>query len=180
MNTKNIFFGVIGAIILIILLTGGWLLSAYNGFLSTEEEVDRSWLILEDQYQRRADLIPNLVSTVKWYAAHEEEVLAEITVAKSQWGAAATQESKMEATGSMDSAISRLLLVAENYPNLKVDENFLAIQTQLKGTEERIVVERIYYNEQANSYNKQIQQMPTIVANIFGFDEKPYLEKHKL
>jgi len=107
MNPRNVLLGVIGAIVLIILLTGGWFLSTYNGFVAAEEGVDASWAQVESQYQRRADLIPNLVSTVKGYAAHEEEVLTEITAARSQWGAAATQQSKMEAAGSMDSAISK-------------------------------------------------------------------------
>ncbi|MBC2701407.1 MAG: LemA family protein [ANME-2 cluster archaeon] len=177
MNTRNVLFGVIGAIVLIILLTGGWFLSTYNGFVAAEEGVDASWAQVESQYQRRADLIPNLVSTVKGYAAHEEEVLTEITAARSQWGAAATQQSKMEAAGSMDSAISRLLLVVENYPNLKANENFLALQAQLEGTENRIAVERMRYNEQVRAYNTKIKRMPAgILANMFGFDEKLYFE----
>ncbi|MBW6470164.1 MAG: LemA family protein [Methanosarcinaceae archaeon] len=177
MNTKNALFGVVGAIILIIILTGGWFLSTYNGFVAASEGVDASWAQVESQYQRRADLIPNLVATVKGYAAHEENVLTEITAARSQWGAAATQESKMEAAGSMDSAISRLLLVVENYPDLKANENFLALQAQLEGTENRIAVERMRYNEQVRTYNTKIKRMPAaIVANMFGFDEKLYFE----
>lgn len=177
MNTKNLLLGVIGAIVLIILLTGGWFLSTYNGFIAAEEGVDASWAQVESQYQRRADLIPNLVSTVKGYVAHEEEVFTEITAARSQWSSAATQQSKMEAAGSMDSAISRLLLVVENYPNLKANENFLALQSQLEGTENRIAVERMRYNEQVRAYNTKTKRMPAaIVANIFGFDEKLYFE----
>src|SRR5665648_139602 len=180
MNTRNVIFGVLSAIIIILLLTGGWFLSTYNGFVTAEERVDGSWAQVESQYQRRADLIPNLVSTVKGYASHEESVLTEITAARSQWGAAATQQSKMEAAGSMDSAISRLLLVVENYPNLTANENFLALQAQLEGTENRIAVERMRYNEQVRTYNTKIKRMPAgIVANMFGFDEKLYFEADK-
>ncbi|MCK5661073.1 MAG: LemA family protein [Methanosarcinales archaeon] len=177
MNSKNMLLGIVGAIVIIALLFGGWFLSSYNGLVTADEGVDASWAQVENQYQRRADLIPNLVSTVKGYAAHEEEILLGVTKARSQWGEAATQQQKINAANSMDSAISRLLLVVENYPNLKANENFLALQAQLEGTENRISVERMRYNEQVRVYNTMIRRMPTaIVANMFGFDEKLYFE----
>ena len=177
MNTKNTIFIIAGAIVVIALLTGGWFLSMYNGFVTAEESVDGAWAQVESQYQRRADLIPNLVSTVKGYASHEKELLTDITNARSQWSAADTPKEKMEAAGSMDSALSRLLVVVENYPNLKASENFLALQAQLEGTENRIAVERMRYNDQVKVYNTKIKKMPAaIVANMFGFDEKLYFE----
>jgi len=177
LSSKNTALIVVAVVALVALLTGGSLLSMYNGFVSSEEEVDSSWAQVESQYQRRADLIPNLVSTVKGYASHEEELLTEITKARSQWSAAGTTSEKMEAAGTMDSALSKLLLVVENYPDLKASENFLALQAQLEGTENRIAVERMRYNENVRAYNTKIKRMPAaIVANMFGFDSRPYFE----
>jgi len=119
MGSKNILLGIIGAIVLIALLFGGWFLSTYNGLVTAQEGVDAGWAQVESQYQRRADLIPNLVETVKGFAAQEKEIFLEVTKYRSQWGAAKTQDEKMEAAKGMDSAISRLLLVSENYPQLK-------------------------------------------------------------
>lgn len=180
MSSKNTALIVVAVIAVVALLTGGWFLSMYNGFVSSEEKVDGAWAQVESQYQRRADLIPNLVSTVKGYASHEEELLTEITKARSQWSAASTTEEKMAAAGTMDSAISRLLLVVENYPDLKASANFLALQAQLEGTENRIAVERMRYNEEVRAYNTRIKRMPAaIVANMFGFDERSYFEAEK-
>ncbi|MFZ2412003.1 MAG: LemA family protein, partial [Candidatus Methanoperedens sp.] len=142
--------------------------------------VDAQWYQVENQYQRRADLIPNLVDTVKGYAAHEEKLFLEVTKYRSQWSAAGSQEEKIEAAKGMDSAISRLLVVVENYPQLKSSENFLALQAQLEGTENRIAVERMRYNEKVRDYNTQIKRMPSsIVANTFGFGSKSYFEAEK-
>ena len=177
MSSRNTALIVVAAVAVVALLTGGWFLSMYNGFVSSEEAVDSSWAQVESQYQRRADLIPNLVSTVKGYASHEDELLTEITKARSQWSAARTTSEQMEAAGTMDSALSKLLVVVENYPDLKASENFLALQAQLEGTENRIAVERMRYNENVRAYNTRIKRMPAaIVANMFGFDERPYFE----
>ncbi len=173
MSLKNI----LGAIVLIGILFGGWFLITYNGLVSAEEGVDAQWYQVENQYQRRADLIPNLVETVKGYAAHEEKLFLEVTKYRSQWSAAGTQEEKIEAAKGMDSAISRLLVVVENYPQLKASENFLALQAQLEGTENRIAVERMRYNEKVRDYNTGIKRMPSsIVASTFGFGSKSYFE----
>lgn len=172
--------GALLASVVLVLLFGGWFLITYNGLISAEESVDAQWYQVENQYQRRADLIPNLVETVKGYARQEERVLTEVTKYRSQWAAAKTQEDKIEAAKGMDSALSRLLVVAENYPQLKSNENFLALQAQLEGTENRIAVERMRYNEKVRDYNKNIKRMPaSVVANTYGFDEKPYFEAER-
>jgi len=180
MNSKNILLGVIGAIVLIALLFGGWFLSTYNGLVTAQEGVDAGWAQVESQYQRRADLIPNLVETVKGFAAQEEKIFLEVTKYRSQWGAAKTQDEKMEAAKGMDSAISRLLMVSENYPLLKSNENFLALQSQLEGTENRIAVERMRYNENVRDYNTRLKKMPgSIIAGMYGFEPKLYFEAEK-
>lgn len=171
---------VIGAIVILVLLVGGVYFFTYNGLVSAQEGVDAQWYQVENQYQRRADLIPNLVDTVKGYAAHEEKVFTEVTKYRSQWSAAATQEEKMAAAEGMDSAISNLLVVVENYPQLKASENFLALQAQLEGTENRIAVERMRYNEKVRDYNTMLKRMPSsFVAGMSGFESKKYFEAEK-
>ena len=180
MDSKSILLGVIGAIVLIVLLLGGWFLSTYNGLVIAQEGVDAGWAQVESQYQRRADLIPNLVETVKGFAAQEKEIFIEVTKYRSQWGAAKTQDEKIAAANGMDSAISRLLLVSENYPQLKSNENFLALQAQLEGTENRIAVERMRYNENVRDYNTRLKKMPgSIIAGMYGFEPKLYFEAEK-
>lgn len=180
MELKNILLGVIGAIVLVALLFGGWFLSTYNGLVTAQEGVDAGWAQVESQYQRRADLIPNLVETVKGFAAQEEKIFLEVTKYRSQWGAAKTQDEKIAAANGMDSAISRLLMVSENYPQLKSNENFLALQAQLEGTENRIAVERMRYNENVRDYNTRLKKMPgSIIAGMYGFTPKVYFEAEK-
>ena len=165
---------------IIVLLIGGVFLLTYNGLVSAEEGVDAQWFQVENQYQRRADLIPNLVDTVKGYAAHEEKVFTEVTKYRSQWSAASTQEEKMAAAEGMDSAISKLLVVVESYPQLKASENFLALQAQLEGTENRIAVERMRYNEKVRDYNTQLKRIPSsFVAGMLGSEPKAYFEADK-
>ena len=172
--------GALLATVVLVLLFGGWFLITYNSLVSADEGVDAQWYQVENQYQRRADLIPNLVETVKGYAAQEEKILLEVTKYRSQWSAAATQEEKIEAAKGMDSAISRLLVVVENYPQLKSNENFLALQAQLEGTENRIAVERMRYNEKVRDYNTRIKRMPTsIVADAYDSRSKSYFEAEK-
>jgi LemA protein len=171
---------VLVAIGIVLLLIGGVFFFTYNGLVSAEEGVDAQWYQVENQYQRRADLIPNLIETVKGYAAHEEKVFTEVTKYRSQWSAAATQEEKMEAAKGMDSAISRLLVVVESYPQLKANENFLALQAQLEGTENRIAVERMRYNEKVRDYNTQLKRIPSsFVAGMLGSEPKAYFEAEK-
>lgn len=161
-----------------------WGVTGYNGLVKMEENVDTSWANVETQYQRRLDLIPNLVSTVKGYAAHEQETLSSVIEARSR----ATQVTvdpknltpeKMaefqKAQGDVSNALSRLLVVRENYPDLKASQQFIELQAQLEGTENRIAVARKNFNDTANQYNKGIRLFPkNILAGMFGFDKKPY------
>lgn len=142
----------------------------YNGLVGSRESVSASWAQVENVLQRRADLIPNLVNTVKGYAAHEKGVFEEVTKARSAWTGASSQEDKVKAASAMDSAISRLLMVAENYPVLKADSSFLKLQDELAGTENRISVERMRYNEAVRAYNVMLKGFPSnIIAKKFRF-----------
>ncbi len=171
---------VLAAVVVLVLLIGGVYFFTYNGLVSAQEGVDAQWYQVENQYQRRADLIPNLVETVKALAAHEEKVFTDVTKYRSQWSAASTQEEKMAAAEGMDSAISNLLVVVENYPEITSAPNFLALQAQLEGTENRIAVERMRYNEKVRDYNTQLKRIPSsFVAGMSGFEPKAYFEAEK-
>jgi LemA protein len=163
-----------------------WGVSAYNGLVSKEESVNEKWGAVQTVYQRRADLIPNLVSTVKGYAEHEQTTLQEVTAARSRATSinidpsTATPEqieAWMAAQQELSSALGRLIAVSENYPDLKANQNFLSLQSQLEGTENRISVERQRYNEAVKEYNVSVRRFPnSIFASIFGFDKKPMFE----
>lgn len=160
--------------------------SSYNSLVTQEETVGTAWSNVENQYQRRSDLIPNLVNTVKGYAAHEKETFDAVVSARAK----ATQmtidiedltpekiEAYQKAQGAVGSALSRLLAVTENYPELKANENFKELQAQLEGTENRISVERRKFNETVREYNTSIRRFPkNIVASMFGFEKRPYFE----
>jgi LemA protein len=158
----------------------------YNNLVSLREQVNREWANVENVYQRRADLIPNLVNTVKGYAAHEQGTFIAVTEARAKStsvtiDAANMTEADMKrfqaAQGEMSSALSRLLAVAENYPDLKANQNFLELQSQLEGTENRIAVERRNFNETATKYNTEIKKFPMVIfAGMFGFTARPYFE----
>lgn len=166
---------VIGIIIAAIVLVGVMLMSSYNNFVTLEENVDQSYAQIENQLQRRLDLIPNLVNTVKGYASHEKEVIASISDARARLAGARTVEEEAEANAELTGALSRLLVVVENYPNLKADQQFTQLMDELSGTENRISVARKDYNEQVAVYNKKVKQFPgAIIAGITGFDEKEY------
>lgn len=151
MKKLLIFFGVV---FLIGIMAFGWYKNGYNEAVTKDEAVKSAWAQVENQLQRRNDLIPNLVNTVKGFAAQEKGIFTEVTKLRSQWGAAQTVDNKIENANAMSSAISRLLLVAENYPQLKSDKNFLSLQAQLEGTENRISVERMRYNETVKDFNR--------------------------
>lgn len=171
------------AVIAVIVIYG---ITAYNSLVSQEEKVGNAWSNVENQYQRRSDLIPNLVNTVKGYASHEKETFQAVVEARSK----ATQTTisideltpeKMaayqRAQGEVSSALSRLLAISENYPELKASENFQTLQAQLEGTENRISVERRNFNEAARTYNTAIRRFPkNIFAGMFGFEKRPYFE----
>jgi LemA protein len=166
---------VVGIIIAAIVLVGVMLMSSYNNFVTLEENVDQSYAQIENQLQRRLDLIPNLVNTVKGYASHEKEVIASISDARARLAGAKTVEEEATANAELTGALSRLLVVVENYPNLKADQQFTQLMDELSGTENRISVARKDYNDQVAVYNKKVKQFPgAIIAGMTGFDEKEY------
>lgn len=180
--------GMITLIVVAAVLLGGflWVKNAYNKMVSSDENVHSAWAQVENVYQRRADLIPNLVATVKGYAEHESATLeavvaarakaTQITVDSENLSEAALSQYN-EAQGELSSALGKLLMIQENYPELKANENFRDLQAQLEGTENRIATERMKFNEAAKSYNTYIRSFPTnMLASIFGFQKKGYFE----
>ena len=163
---KGFFIGL--AIVVVVVVVG--FVSTYNVIISKHETVSAKWAQVENQLQRRNDLIPNLVNTVKGYAAHEKTVFEDITKARSQWASAGTMDEKVNAASNVDSALARLMVVVENYPTLKADQTFLKLMDELSGTENRIAVERMRYNEAVQSYNITVRSFPgNIVAGMFGY-----------
>ena len=150
----KVWIGVIIAIIVVLVIGFGWYIGGYNRAIALNENVDSSWAQVENQLQRRNDLIPNLVSTVKGFAEQERGIFTEVTRLRSQWGQAAGRQEQIDTANQMSGALSRLLLVAENYPELKSNQNFLALQSQLEGTENRIAVERMRYNQSVRDFNQ--------------------------
>jgi LemA protein len=162
--------GVVVVIFLVILMVFGSYVSAKNQMVAKQEAVKTQWSQVDVVLQRRADLIPNLVNTVKGYATHEEKVFDDIASARSALLNAHDPAGKIQANGQLDGALGRLLALSENYPNLKADQNFLALQAQLEGSENRIAVERRRYNETLRDYNTFVRQFPnSIWAGIAGF-----------
>lgn len=155
----------------------------YNSLVDKQQDVDQAWAQVENQYQRRADLIPNLVNTVKGYASHESETLEKVTEARAKATSININASELneetlakyqQAQGELSQALGKLLAVTEAYPDLKANENFMNLQTQLEGTENRIATERMRYTEAVRNYNGAIKKFPTVIyAGWFGFKEKP-------
>ncbi|MHC8515778.1 LemA family protein [Sporosarcina sp. ITBMC105] len=169
--------GPIGIIIAIVVVLGLIFVPSYNKFVNLEENVDQSYAQVENQLQRRLDLIPNLVNTVKGYASHEKEVLTQISEARAKLAGASGPEEQAAADSELSSALSRLLVVVENYPDLKANQNFTQLMDELAGTENRIAVARQDYNTVVADYNKQTKRFPgRLVASMFGFDEKEYFK----
>ncbi len=167
----------IGVVIAVIVIFGLMLMSSYNNFVTLEENVNQSYGQIENQLQRRLDLIPNLVSTVKGYASHEKEVIASISDARARLAGAKTPQEEATANAELSGALSRLLVVVENYPNLKADQQFTQLMDELAGTENRIAVARKDYNDQVAEYNKKIKRFPgSIIAGMTGFDQKEYFK----
>jgi LemA protein len=175
------------ALVVLVLLAGGWLSGQYNGLVAAEERVKSAWAQVENVYQRRFDLIPNLVETVKGAAEFEQETYTQVAEARAQVGQIRVTPEVLEdpeafrrleqAQGQLTSALSRLLAVAENYPQLKANQNFLDLQSQLEGTENRIAVERRRFNEEAQGYNTRLRSFPTnMIGGMFGFTQRPYFE----
>jgi LemA protein len=162
---------------LVVILIAAHVISSYNGLVGKSEAVNEALSQIDNQLQRRNDLIPNLVSTVKQYAAHEEGVFTEIANARARLAGAATVAEQADADAAINSALSRLLAIAENYPELKANQNFIQLQDELAGTENRIAVARRDYNELAREYNTAIRRFPmSIYASIFGFEKVDYFE----
>jgi LemA protein len=165
-----VILGVLGVIAFLVIAVGVWAASANNQLVALQESMNASWAQVETVLQRRFDLIPNLVSTVKGYAAHEKEILAETTRLRSQWGAAKSVDEKAKAAGQLEGTLARLLVVAEQYPDLKANQNFRDLQFELSGTENRISVERQRYNDTVRAYNTRVRSFPTsIIASFGGF-----------
>lgn len=153
------------------------LISSYNSLAALDESVDNAWAQVENQLKRRADLIPNLLETVKGYAAHEQEVINSIAEARSMYLGARTPQDFQEAEAGLNNALRSLNVIVENYPDLKASQNFADFQTDLAGTENRIATERMRYNDMVKEYNTKIRRFPTnIVAKIFGFELREYFE----
>ena len=173
-------------LVAVVAIIAFWAISGYNSLVSMDENVSNQWANVETQYQRRADLIPNLANTVKGYAAHEKETLEGVIAARSQ----ATQikvdptdltpeklAEYQKAQGQLATALGKLLAITENYPDLKANQNFLELQAQLEGTENRINVARKNFNDAAKAYNTAIRRFPkNILAGMFGFDKRAYFE----
>ncbi|PIC78765.1 LemA family protein [Sporosarcina sp. P18a] len=165
------------AIIVLVVIAAIMIVPSYNKLVNLEEDVDQSYAQIETQLQRRVDLIPNLVNTVKGYASHEKEVLENIANARSKMAGAKGPEEQAAADSELSSALSRLLVVVENYPDLKANQNFQQLMDELAGTENRIAVARKDYNDVVSVFNRTVKRFPgKIVASIFGFDEKEYFK----
>lgn len=187
--TKAVGIGVgcLGLVLVLALSVGIFVKNTYNDVVALDQDVNSKWAQVQNVYQRRSDLIPNLVATVKGYAAHEKEVLEEVTESRSKVGSLqvssdilnnpAEFQKFQQAQAGLQSALSRLLLVVERYPDLKANQNFLELQSQLEGSENRIAVERKRFNDSAQGYNTRIKQFPAnLIVRSFGFGEKQYFQ----
>ncbi|MDD5544305.1 MAG: LemA family protein [Acidobacteriia bacterium] len=167
---KKVLLVLLAVIVLVVLWGVGQFISVRNTLVQKREDVKQKWSQVENVMQRRADLIPNLVATVKGYAAHEQKVFDDIAAARAALGGARSPQQAIAANNQLDGALSRLLVVVENYPNLKADQQFLNLQAQLEGTENRIAQERRRYNESVQDYNTYLQLFPhNIFASLSGF-----------
>lgn len=164
-------------ILVVVVLLGGYALTSYNGLVGLNEKADAQWATVETQYQRRFDLIPNLVNSVKGVMAQEQSIFTAIADARTKYAGAATTNEKALAAGEVESALSRLLVIMENYPTLNSSTNVRDLMSQLEGTENRISVERGRFNEIIRDYNSTVKTFPkNIVAPILGFRERAYFE----
>ena len=164
----GVIVAIVAAVILLLFPVG-----CYNSIVSSDEAIDAAWAQVETVLQRRYDLIPNLVNTVKGFADQEKAVLTEVTALRSQWAKAGTVAEKARAATGLEAALGRLMVISERYPELKSNQNFLRLQDELAGTENRVSVERRRYNETVRRYNVTVRKLPgKIVANIAGFEER--------
>lgn len=176
--------GIIIAIVAVLILLWGW--TTYNGFVTKQENMTTAWSQVENVYQRRADLVPNLVALVKSYSEYEQSTLVAVTEARAKAAQATVNTENFDeqefsefevAQNELGISLNRLIVSIENYPDLKADENYLTLQTQLEGCENRIMTERQRFNEIAKAYNQSIRRFPgNIIAKLFGFEKRPYFE----
>jgi LemA protein len=178
MDTKKKNLMIVLAVVLLLAIGAySFFAGNYNKFVRLDQSVKSAWAQVENQLQRRYDLIPNLVETVKGYAKQEKDVMIEVTNARAKVGGAATVPDKIAANNELSGALSRLLLVVEKYPDLKSNQNFLHLQDELAGTENRIAVERMRYNEAVKIYNQTIKSFPAnLIAGMFGFKEAAFFD----
>lgn len=180
LKNKGLIATLIGIAIVVILGLGIVVIygvSSYNSLVSAQEDVDNKFSQIDNQLKRRADLIPNLVETVKGYAKHEQEAIDSVTQARAQLAGAKTPEDKADANQQLSGALNRLLVVVEKYPDLKANENFRSLMDSLEGTENRLAVARKDYNDEVAKYNKSVKRFPkSMLAGTFGFEKKPYFE----
>ncbi len=173
MKANKLLIGIGIALVLLVF----WLVGSYNRLVRLDEQVDNSWAQVETQYQRRFDLIPNLVESVKGVMTQEQEVFKAIADARQGYAGAKTAEEKIEAAQNVESSLGRLLVIVENYPELKSNENVMALMDELAGTENRISVERKRYNDVVKDYNVTVKSIPTVfIANMMGFGERSFFE----
>lgn len=173
-NTKMIAIG-IAVLLLLIFVATVW--GSYNNLVRLNQNTDKSWADVETQYQRRIDLIPNLVSVVESYAIFERETLTEITELRSRWQTATTVNQQVQTTNQLESALSKLLLISENYPDLKANQNFIGLQDSLAETENMVAVARTRFNAATRDYNSAVQVFPSnMIAGWFGFSQRQYFE----
>lgn len=168
---------VVGIIVLMVMMTAGWVFSYYNRMVTAKESITSAWAQVENQLQRRNDLIPNLVSATKGYMTHEKEVFTHIADARAKLAGATTIPEKIKAQTELGGALGRLLVIVERYPDLQANQTFIRLMDELSGTENRIAVERRRYNENVRMYNMFIKRIPgRFFASIFGFEEATYFE----
>lgn len=165
---------IVGVVVLLLII---WIVATYNGLISLRNRKDDQWSQIDVQLKRRADLIPNLVETVKGYAKHEKGTLEDVVKARNNFVTASTPEEEMKASGEITQALSRLFALSENYPDLKANQNFVSLQNDLKETEDKISIARQFYNDTVLTYNNKVEMVPSnIVAGLFGFKKAAFFE----
>ena len=168
---------IVGVIVLVLVIFSGWYISTRNTLVTLDESIDASWAEIENQLKRRSDLIPNLVSTVKGFATQEREVFTQIAEARAKLAGSQSVGEVAQSYNQLQSALGRLLVIVERYPELKSNQNFIRLQDELAGTENRIAVARKRYNDSVRVFNTKIRRFPaSIIANIMGYEKKEYFE----
>ncbi|MDO8624743.1 MAG: LemA family protein [Candidatus Diapherotrites archaeon] len=176
MTQNPVLIGIV-IVVAIVLIAGGIVALGYNGLVSSEQTVSEKWAQVETQYQRRLDLIPNLVNTVKGAGNFEQETLLKLSELRTRWQTQTSQSERVQTTNELESTLSKLLIVAENYPQLTATQSYRDLQVQLEGTENRVAFARGEYNSAVRTYNTRIKTFPeNMIAGIFGFSEKKFFE----